>query len=173
MQNNGFEQGLQALLTEAERVRQHGFTQPELDRTKKEMMRGMEQAYRERDKQPSRSFAGGCVRHILEGEAIPGIEKCALYMQYVPTIELDEINALASAWNSGRNRVITVDAPDRAGVKVPTQEELLAVLRRLRPVKLHPIAKIFRMRRWSKTCLRPVRSPRATPFPNWAWRCGR
>ena len=139
VQNNGFEQGLQALLTEAERVRQHGFTQPELDRTKKEMMRGMEQAYRERDKQPSRGFAGEYVRHILEGEAIPGIEReYALYMQYVPTIELDEINALASAWNSGRNRVITVDAPDRAGVKVPTQEELLAVFAEVEASQVAP-----------------------------------
>ena len=129
------EQGLQR----APKPRSSGSTQPELNRTKKEMMRGMEQAYKERDKQPSRSFASEYVRHILEGEAIPGIQKeYALYLQHVPTIELAEINALASEWNSGRNRVITVDAPDRAGVNVPTEEELLAVFTQVESSQVAP-----------------------------------
>ncbi len=128
VQNNGFERGLQALLTEAERVRQHGFTEAELLRTKKELLRGIEQSYRERDKLPSRNFASEYVRHLLVDEPIPGIEKeFALYAQYVPTISLEEVNALASEWNSGKNRVITVDAPERTGIDVPSEDELLAV----------------------------------------------
>ena len=114
VQNNGFDAGLEALLTEAERVRQHGFTRSELSRTKKEMLRGMEQAFRERDKQQSRGFAGEYVRHLLVDESIPGIEKeYEMYKQYMPTIALEEVNALASEWNNGHNRVITVDAPER------------------------------------------------------------
>lgn len=139
VENNGFEPGLEALLTEAERVRQHGFTQAELSRTKKEMLRGMEQSYRERDKQPSRNFAGEYVRHLLIDEAIPGLaEEYALYQQHVPTISLEEVNALASEWNSGRNRVITVDAPESAGVRVPTQAELLAVFARVESRQVEP-----------------------------------
>ena len=44
----------------------------------------------------------------------------------------------AGAWNNGRNRVITVDAPDRAGVKVPTQEELLAVFAQVEASQVAP-----------------------------------
>ena len=139
VQNNGFDAGLEALLTEAERVRQHGFTRSELSRTKKEMLRGMEQAFRERDKQQSRGFAGEYVRHLLVDESIPGIEKeYEMYKQYMPTIALEEVNALASEWNNGHNRVITVDAPEREGVAVPTEEELLRVFARVEGKEIAP-----------------------------------
>ncbi|MGY8826762.1 MAG: insulinase family protein [Candidatus Latescibacterota bacterium] len=141
VQNNGFDAGLEALLTEAERVRQHGFTRSELSRTKKEMLRGMEQSFRERDKQESRGFAGEYVRHLLIDESIPGIEKeYALYQEYMPTITIEEVNALASEWNSGHNRVITVDAPEREGVAVPTEEELLAAFARVEGKEIEPYA---------------------------------
>jgi zinc protease len=128
VQNNGFDAGLEALLTESARVRQFGFTQSELEREKKDVLRGMEQAYRERDKSQSRGFADEYVRHFHSGEPIPGIEKeYALYQELLPTIELGEINALASEWTSTRNRVITVNAPEKEGLEVPTEEDLLAV----------------------------------------------
>src|SRR5205814_1813587 len=48
--DNGIPRGLNALLTEGERVKRHGFLQAELDRAKKDLQRGTEQAYAERDK---------------------------------------------------------------------------------------------------------------------------
>ena len=129
VQNNGFDRGLEALLTEAERVRQHGFTATELARQKKESLRGMEQAWRERDKLQSRGFAAEYVRHLLEDEPIPGIEgEYELYQELLPTISLAEVNELAGEWTGGRNRVITVTAPDKEGVGVPAEDELLAIL---------------------------------------------
>ena len=129
VENNGFDPGLEALLTEAERVRQHGFTATELARQKKELLRGMEQSWRERDKLQSRGFAAEYVRHLLEDEPIPGIEgEYELYQELLPTIALAEVNDLAGEWTGDRNRVITVNAPDKEGVGVPTQERLLAIL---------------------------------------------
>ena len=75
VENNGFERGLDALLTEANRVALHGFTPTELARQKKQMLRGMEQAWRERDKLQSGGFAAEYIRHLLEDEPIPGIER--------------------------------------------------------------------------------------------------
>src|SRR6202171_1710369 len=48
--DNGIQRGLNALLTEGEGVKTFGFLQSELDRTKKDLQRGPEQAYSERDK---------------------------------------------------------------------------------------------------------------------------
>jgi zinc protease len=113
-------------------VHQDGFTQAELKRTKKQMLRGMEQSFRERDKLQSRGFASEYVRHLLGGESIPGIEKeYEMYQQYIPGISLHEVNALANEWNSGHNRVILVNAPEKEGVAVPTEEELLTVFARV------------------------------------------
>src|SRR5205814_9975984 len=48
--DNGIQRGLNALLTEGERAKRFGFLQSELDRVKKDLQRGIEQAYAERDK---------------------------------------------------------------------------------------------------------------------------
>ena len=139
VQNKGFDAGLEALLTESARVRRFGFTQSELTREKKDVLRGMEQAYRERDKQQSAMFAAEYVRHLLEDEAIPGIAReYQLYQEFLPGITLDEINALASEWTRTANRVITVQAPEQEGVAVPAEADLLAVFDRIDEAAIAP-----------------------------------
>ena len=141
VQNNGFDAGLEALLVEAGRVREHGFTASELAREKKEMLRGMEQSYRERDKQQSSGFASEYVRHLLTDEAIPGIAKeYELYQELVPGIALEEINALASEWTSEKNRVITVEAPEQEGIAVPSEQDLLAIFAEVAQQEIAPYA---------------------------------
>ena len=137
--DNGFDKGLEALLTEAARVRQYGFTDSELGREKTEMLRGMEQAYRERDKSQSGGFAAEYVRHLLKGEPIPGIEReYELYQELLPDIELEEVNTLASAWIGEENRVIMVDAPEKPGLEVPDEAELMAVFARVAEQVIEP-----------------------------------
>ena len=50
VKENGIERGLEALLTEAERVKLHGFTQSEFERGKISFLRGMEKALAEKVK---------------------------------------------------------------------------------------------------------------------------
>ena len=141
VQNNGFDAGLEALLVEAARVREHGFTASELAREKKEMLRSMEQSYRERDKQQSSGFAAEYVRHLLTDEAIPGIAKeYELYQELVPGIALEEVNALASEWTSERNRVIAVEAPEQEGIAVPSEQDLLAIFAEVAQQEIEPYA---------------------------------
>ena len=141
VQNNGFDAGLEALLLEAARVREHGFTASELEREKKEMLRGVEQAYRERDKQQSSAFAAEYVRHLLTGEAIPGIAgEYELHRELVPGIALEEVNALASEWTSEENRVIAVDAPEQEGIDVPDEQDLLSIFARVARREIAPYA---------------------------------
>ncbi|MEJ7810556.1 MAG: insulinase family protein [Gemmatimonadaceae bacterium] len=128
VKDGGVTKGLEALLTEAERVEKFGFTQTELDREKTDLLRGMERAYAERDKSQSAAFAGEYVAAFTEFEPIPGIAyEYELYKQVVPGIQLGEVNRLAREWITDKNRVIIVNAPDKPGVPVPTNAELLAV----------------------------------------------
>lgn len=120
--------GLEALLTETERVDRHGFTAGELERAKKNLLRAYEQAYQERDSTDSRSLAAEYTRHFLEGESIPGIAvELELVRRFLPTITLEEVNRLVQEWISEENRVILVSAPEKAEVELPTEGELLAV----------------------------------------------
>ena len=128
VKNNGIEHGLEVLLTEAARVRTFGFTKTEFDREKKSMLRQMEQAFNERDKTESASFADEYVRNFLTAEPIPGIEsEFEMQKRLLPTITLEEVNKLAGEWITERNRVIAVNAPEKQDVHVPSRDELTKV----------------------------------------------
>ena len=126
--DGGVLRGLDAVLAEAVRVQKHGFTATELDRAKQNLLRSYERTYAERDKRQSGTLAGEYIRNFLNNESIPGIEyEYPLAQRLVPGITVAEINRLAGEWLSQRNRVIAVNAPEKAGVTVPSPSQLLAV----------------------------------------------
>ncbi|UCC73010.1 MAG: insulinase family protein [Gemmatimonadota bacterium] len=128
VEDNGHERGLEALLTEARRVARHGFTETELEREKLELLRWLEQLYSEREKTESSAYAAEYVRAFLYDEPIPGIVyEFETHQGLLPGVQLDEVNRLAREWITDRSRVILVDGPEKEGVGVPTEEELLAV----------------------------------------------
>ena len=120
--------GLGALLTEAERVVQHGFTPTELDRQKRELLRSVERAYDERDRLSSSSLVGDYVDNYLEGDPMMSMgQQWALTQQLLPGIRLDEVNQLAGRWLRGGSRVITASAPARDSTTVPSGAALVAL----------------------------------------------
>ncbi len=124
----GLARGLEALLTEAQRVDRHGFTAGELERTTQELLRFFDRAYAERDKQESGRLASEILRHFLTDEPMPGIAaERELAGRFLPGITLAEVNGLAREWISERNRVILVSAPEQQDVTLPDESELLAV----------------------------------------------
>src|SRR5689334_12016579 len=68
------EAATEALVTEALRVKNYGFTAAELDRAKASMLANYEKNYNERDKTESRARVDELVRHFLTNEPVPGIE---------------------------------------------------------------------------------------------------
>jgi zinc protease len=125
----GARRGLDAVLTEAARVRQHGFTAPELERARQNLLRSYERAFAERDKTQSAVLAAELVRHATNGEPVPGIEReYGLVQRYAPGVQLAEVNALIPAWIGSENVVVAMTAPEKEGVAVPTEAELLAVI---------------------------------------------
>ncbi|MBD3223136.1 MAG: insulinase family protein [Caldithrix sp.] len=133
VKDNGIPRGLEALLTEAKRVQQFGFTQSEMQRQKDALLRQMEKAYKERNKNESRRYAAEFRRNFLTGEPIPGIEyEYKLYQEFIPTIELDEVNQLATEWITEQNRVVMVDSPEKEGVEIPNKNDLQQVMQDVR-----------------------------------------
>jgi zinc protease len=129
VKDDGIERGLEALFVEAERVARFGFTAPELDRQKRNVLRGFERAVAEKENQESGNLADEYVRNFTDREAIPGIEyEAALHERFIPEITLAEINALAREWVPDANRVIVVSAPEKDGVKIPDEKALAAVI---------------------------------------------
>ena len=81
--DGGITGGLTAVVTEARRVQQFGFTASELDRAKRWMLSFYERAYNERNRTESGSFAGEYLAWFLSEEPSPGIEyEYRLVQQY-------------------------------------------------------------------------------------------
>src|SRR5688500_9916866 len=127
---NGIERGLTALFTEADRVARFGFTASELERQKLNTRRFLERAMVEEATWQSDRLADEYARNFLQKEPIPGIGyEFALHQRFFPEITLAEVNALAPGWMPDRSRVVSVTAPRRPGVTMPTEARLAAAIK--------------------------------------------
>ncbi len=121
--------GLTALETEAARVRQHGFTAPELARAKRSLLASYERAYNERDKNESASFAQEYLSYFLNGEPSPGIAyEYQLVQQLLPAISLADVTGLARERLQGAGDVVLAVMPQKDGVAVPQAADLRSAL---------------------------------------------
>jgi zinc protease len=139
VKDNGIETGLEALLDEAQRVKKYGFTESELKREKQSMLSSIERAYKERNKSESVGLAEEYIRNFLTGEPSPGIAyEYEIYKQFVPDISLDEINKLSDSWIQEKNSVLLVNAPDKKGVKIPSENDLRNIFEKVKNADLKP-----------------------------------
>jgi zinc protease len=128
VKGDAIDKTLEVLFTEADRVARFGFTPGELERVKVNVMTGIDRALKEKDNTPAAAIAGELVRHVTSREPVAGIAyEHQLYQRLLPSITLDEINALAKDWVPDGNRVITVSAPQKPDFKVPGEAQLASV----------------------------------------------
>ena len=130
VKDGGVERGLAAVLDEAHRVARFGFTASELDRQRQTILRARERALAEKDNVQAASRANEYVRNFLNGETLPSMDdEYALVARFVPEITLDEVNRMAKDWFPETGRLVIVSAPDKAGITVPDEAALAAVLK--------------------------------------------
>ncbi|HYH82535.1 MAG TPA: insulinase family protein [Longimicrobium sp.] len=123
----GAARGLAAMLAEAERAARFGFTQPELDRARAELMRQWEQIYAERDKETSADYAGRYAGHYLHpGALLDTGTEYALNRDLLPGIRLAEVDSAGRRALAATNRTVMVVAPDTT--PVPDQARLAAIV---------------------------------------------
>ena len=128
---------LEVLLTELERVRQHGFHASELERAKAEYMRQRERAVTEADTVDATRYASGLAYHFLEDWTMISPEaSLALTQQYLPSLSLDEVNALAETWTKRQDRVVSISGATRD--KTPTNADVTALLGQIDGKKVEP-----------------------------------
>ena len=121
---------LTALMTEVERAKRFGFTQSELERAKKSYLNRMEKAYNDRDKTESGALIGELVQNFLEKEAMPGIEvEFELTKKILPTITLENINAVLDVIKGDKNKLVAVMGPEGTDkIILPDSMQLMQTL---------------------------------------------
>ncbi|HKC37378.1 MAG TPA: insulinase family protein, partial [Chitinophagaceae bacterium] len=111
------------------RARQFGFLQTEFDRAKASLMNVAEKSFKEKDKSESGAIVQQYVNNFLQGNPIPGVEHRYKFLQQVlPTISLQEINAMAKQMPSTANAFTLVEAPGKLKDKLPSNADLLKEL---------------------------------------------
>ncbi len=126
----GAEPAIAALVQENERARQFGFSVDELERSKKNMLRRLEQGFAEREKTNSGLYAAEYIRNFLAKEAIPGIENELLYArEMLPTISVADINAFArSVIPEQAAKLVIYTGTDKADANTPARAQLLSTV---------------------------------------------
>lgn len=133
VKDNGIEAGLESILTEAERVSRFGFTQGELDRAKLAVSKKIEIMVSDKDKQDSDDMVWSFVGNYLSQSPMLSPEQTfALTQEILPQISLADVNGVIKEWISDKNRVISASCPDKQGVKVPTEKDLMAVFTKVK-----------------------------------------
>lgn len=126
--NGQAETALTTLVQEVARIRQHGFTQTELDRAKLNTLRRYESAMAEKDTRQSGNITWSFFAPITEGAAYMSPEQeYAIASAIVPAISLEECNALIHKLIAPRNQVITIEGVDKEGLSYPTADQLLQI----------------------------------------------
>ncbi|MEX0968326.1 MAG: insulinase family protein [Bacteroidia bacterium] len=139
VKEDGIMRGLETLLTETERIQRHGFTESELERAKKELLRNKEKSFAERDKQPSRSLIWGYVSNFLDNDPAPGIEyEFETTGAMLPGIKLEDVNRIADKWINDENVVIIVTAPEKEGLEIPSEDAFIQKFREIEETEILP-----------------------------------
>ncbi len=125
-----WEKMLDELVRELTRARAHGFTARELELAKKELTAGAERAVRTESTRNARGVLMQLTGDVNDGEpTLSAQQNLDLLNRLLPSITLAEVNrAFAENFKPGTFAFV-VTLPAQEGVKLPTEDEVLAAAR--------------------------------------------
>ncbi|MRW94049.1 insulinase family protein [Duganella sp. FT80W] len=138
---DGVTPAINALVEEDQRARQYGFTEAEVERAKKGMLRNYERLYNERDKSDSSGYASEYIRNFLEQETIPGIAAEYRYAnELIPGITVAEVNAaVRAAIPDNQSKLVIYSGVDKPGIVQPKPQELVTTATAAERIAVKPL----------------------------------
>jgi zinc protease len=130
---------VKAVMMEARRAAQHGFTATEYERYKANWLSSLEKQYSNKDKRYNSQFVSEYVQHFLANEPIMRLDDYyAMMKQMVPALPLGMVNMaikeLVSETDS--NLVVLSFNHEKDGVVYPTEEGLMGAVKGARAAQL-------------------------------------
>lgn len=130
---------LAAVLTEAKRAHDFGFTATEYSRAKEEFMSQIEKAYTNRDKMKNGEFTDQYVAHFINNEPIPSVEtEYKIFQQLSQMLPIDVVNMVAKEMfcETDTNLVTLTMMKEVDGATYPTPAEMAEVVNQVRQTQL-------------------------------------
>ena len=127
-QDGKLAEGFEALYTEMEKIRRHGFTQSEFERAQENLMRQVERTYANRNDRTNEQFVNIYLENYRKNEPMPDAEtEWKLDSMLIKMLNVETVNAFAKETIQPTNQVIVITAPEKEGIANPTEEETLAI----------------------------------------------
>jgi len=121
--------GIVSAVAAAERARQHGFTQTELDRAKKLRLNAAERRANMQSDYRNSHYVNVCVDHFLEGEPLLSVDyKLEIAKKLDREVTLADVNAAVKELITDKNQVVVMYAPDKEGFEIPTEKQLEQII---------------------------------------------
>lgn len=119
--------GFEAAYVEMERIRRFGFTEGELQRTKKVLQSWMDAIYANSKNRTNEELVQECLNNFDENASLMDSDVESVIMKRLnEEITLDEINKHIADLITTKNQVIIVNAPEKQDLATPTEQEMLA-----------------------------------------------
>lgn len=151
------EESFHLMLREMARVDKYGFEATELERAKQSIVAFYETALNEAANQNSNDLAAEYVEHFLKGTAAPGIEaEYAMMQAVIEGITAEEVSRYVQDRITENNMLVVVNAPDKDGVAVPTEEHLQEIYAQSKGMEVEPYVDRVSMEPLLETEARPA-----------------
>lgn len=126
---DGVERGLSSVVREVRRAEEHGFSEAELDRARRTLLRQAEREYRQRDEVRSDTLVSRYIDAFLDGSRFPSAERRYEYTQeLLPDISEREVRNVAGRYLAGENRVVTVSMIETDDRELPRETRLSSLI---------------------------------------------
>ncbi len=132
-------EAVKAVTEEALRASQHGFTATEFARVKDDYMSNLEKQYNNRNQINNDRFGREYCAHYLNNEPYPSIEWTYQMMNMIaPNVGVEMINQLMAQMmpTTDENLVVLNFNPDKEGVALPAESELMGAINAAQEAKL-------------------------------------
>lgn len=132
--------GLATVLTQIEQVAQHGVPEASLAHRKSVLLSRLEHAAAGAVARSSRAYAETYVRHYLTGEGslLSADQELELAREILPTITPRVLAEAARFWRNGAGERVLVRVPEFAHIRIPTREDILALMDSVAHTELPP-----------------------------------
>ena len=130
---------LEAIYTETERARRHGFSIGELERAKANLLTSYENYYKQKDKISNDDFINRMQEHYLNGEPLvsPDFEY-EFAKNVIPSITTEEVSEFLKGLVRSDNSVIVIQGQEEENIRHLTEEEAKAIISKVASSEIEP-----------------------------------
>ena len=129
----------EAIATEVERIRRHGFTDGEFERAQNDLLRSCERAYNNRNDRKNGEYVQIYLSNFRENSPMPDAKtEWQLDSVIIKNLNVDVINQLASKLITPANQIVVMNAPVKEGLVNPTEADVLATIGKVAAAEIAP-----------------------------------